>query len=102
MMAYAEYLAGIAFNNASLGFVHAMAHQLGGFYNLPHGVCNAILLPVVMEYNSTAVPELYIDIAQVMHHVFMSLSHQEYLAGGLVEIDDIDNVFDWTEFDWTE
>ena len=42
-MAYGQYLAGIAFNNASLGYVHAMAHQLGGFYNLPHGVCNAIL-----------------------------------------------------------
>ena len=40
-MAYGQYLAGIAFNNASLGYVHAMAHQLGGFYNLPHGVCNA-------------------------------------------------------------
>ena len=65
MMAYAEYLAGIAFNNASLGYVHAMAHQLGGFYNLPHGVCNAILLPVVMEYNAKAVPELFIDIAVV-------------------------------------
>ena len=44
-MAYAQYLAGIAFNNASLGYVHAMAHQLGGLYNLPHGVCNAVLLP---------------------------------------------------------
>ncbi|MGL5416452.1 MAG: iron-containing alcohol dehydrogenase [Clostridium sp.] len=53
MMAYAEYLAGMAFNNASLGYVHAMAHQLGGFYNLPHGVCNAILLPHVEEYNSS-------------------------------------------------
>lgn len=42
-MAYAQYLAGVAFNNASLGYVHAMAHQLGGFYNLPHGVCNAHL-----------------------------------------------------------
>ena len=46
-------------------YVHAMAHQLGGFYNLPHGVCNAILLPVVMEYNSKAVPALFIDIAEV-------------------------------------
>ena len=44
MMAYAEFLAGMAFNSASLGYVHAMAHQLGGMYNLPHGVCNAILL----------------------------------------------------------
>lgn len=50
-MAYAEYLAGMAFNSASLGYVHAMAHQLGGFYNLPHGVCNAILLPHVQEFN---------------------------------------------------
>ncbi len=50
-MAYAEFLAGMAFNNASLGYVHAMAHQLGGFYNLPHGVCNAILLPAVEEFN---------------------------------------------------
>lgn len=54
-MAYAEYLAGMAFNNASLGYVHAMAHQLGGFYDLPHGVCNAILLPHVQEFNKQAV-----------------------------------------------
>lgn len=52
MMAYAEYLGGMAFNNASLGYVHAMAHQLGGFYNLPHGVCNAVLLPHVQAYNA--------------------------------------------------
>lgn len=51
-MAYAEFLAGMAFNNASLGYVHAMAHQLGGLYNLPHGVCNAVLLPHVQQYNS--------------------------------------------------
>ena len=62
-MAYAEYLAGMAFNNASLGYVHAMAHQLGGFYNLPHGVCNAILLPVVCEYNIIACPKRFKDIA---------------------------------------
>ena len=56
MMAYAEFLAGMAFNSASLGYVHAMAHQLGGFYNLPHGVCNAVLLPVVQEQNAKHVP----------------------------------------------
>ena len=54
MMCYAEYLAGMAFNNASLGHVHAMAHQLGGFYNLPHGECNAILLPYVEQFNLIA------------------------------------------------
>ncbi len=63
---YAEFLAGMAFNSASLGYVHAMAHQLGGFYNLPHGVCNAVLLPSVQEYNAKFVPELFIDIAQAM------------------------------------
>lgn len=66
MMTYAEYLAGIAFNNASLGYVHAMAHQLGGFYNLPHGVCNAILLPAVQDYNAKVVPERFIAIAKAM------------------------------------
>ena len=62
-MAYAEYLAGMAFNNASLGYVHSMAHQLGGFYNLPHGVCNAILLPEVCAYNKIACPQRFADIA---------------------------------------
>ena len=52
MMAYAQYSAGLAFSNAGLGMVHAMAHSLGGFYNLPHGVCNAVLLPHVMEFNA--------------------------------------------------
>lgn len=65
-MAYAEFLAGMAFNNASLGYVHAMAHQLGGFYNLPHGVCNAILLPHVEGFNLIACPERFVDIAKAM------------------------------------
>lgn len=65
-MAYAQFLAGMAFNNASLGYVHAMAHQLGGFYDLPHGVCNALLLPHVQEYNAQIVPNRLKDIAKAM------------------------------------
>lgn len=65
-MAYAEYMAGMAFNNASLGNVHAMAHQLGGFYDLPHGVCNAILLPHVQRFNIIACPARFANIAVVM------------------------------------
>ncbi len=65
-MAYAEFLAGMAFNNASLGYVHAMAHQLGGYYNLPHGVCNAILLPHVSKFNIIACPERFADIAEFL------------------------------------
>jgi alcohol dehydrogenase len=70
-MAYAQFLAGMAFNNASLGFVHAMAHQLGGFYDLPHGVCNAILLPHVQAFNaahSPAAARRLGDVAEAMGH----------------------------------
>lgn len=48
-MAQAQFMAGVAFSNASLGYVHAIAHQLGGRYHLPHGLCNAVLLPIVIE-----------------------------------------------------
>jgi alcohol dehydrogenase len=65
-MAYAEYLAGMAFNNASLGHVHAMAHQLGGYYDLPHGVCNAILLPHVQRFNMIARLDRFVDIAEAL------------------------------------
>ncbi|EAX3724379.1 L-threonine dehydrogenase [Salmonella enterica] len=65
-MAYAQFLAGMAFNNASLGYVHAMAHQLGGFYNLPHGVCNAVLLPHVQVFNSQVVAARLRDCAAAM------------------------------------
>ncbi len=77
MMAHAEYLAGIAFNNASLGYVHSMAHQLGGYYNLPHGVCNAILLPYVEMYNKQVVPERFADIARAMGEKVEGLSPEE-------------------------
>ena len=65
-MCYAQYLAGMAFNNASLGHVHAMAHQLGGFYDLPHGVCNAILLPHVSRFNLIAKMGRFANIAVAM------------------------------------
>ncbi len=73
-MAYAQYLAGIAFNNASLGYVHAMAHQLGGFYNLPHGVCNAILLPYVESFNLMSNLNRFRDIVQAMGENISGLS----------------------------
>jgi len=73
-MTYAQLLAGMAFNNASLGYVHAMAHQLGGFYNLPHGVCNAILLPHVCKFNLEKCPERFADIAQALGENVAGLS----------------------------
>jgi alcohol dehydrogenase len=65
-MAQAQFLAGMAFNNASLGYVHAMAHQLGGFYDLPHGVCNAILLPHVQAFNARMAGARLGDIGRAM------------------------------------
>ncbi|MCP1293061.1 MULTISPECIES: L-threonine dehydrogenase [Chromobacterium] len=65
-MAYAQFLAGMAFNNASLGYVHAMAHQLGGFYDLPHGVCNAVLLPHVQAYNAKAAGQRLADVGAAL------------------------------------
>lgn len=65
-MCYAQYLAGMAFNNASLGHVHAMAHQLGGFYDLPHGECNAVLLPHVSQYNLIAARRRFGRIAKLL------------------------------------
>lgn len=65
-MTYACFLGGIAFNNAGLGYVHAMAHQLGGVYDLPHGVCNAMLLPYVEEMNAKHVPGKFRHIAKAI------------------------------------
>jgi alcohol dehydrogenase len=85
-MCYAQYLAGMAFNNASLGYVHAMAHQLGGFYNLPHGVCNAILLPAVCDFNMIASPDRFADIADFMGVPTEGLSITEAAAAGIEAI----------------
>ncbi|HBE9436599.1 alcohol dehydrogenase [Clostridioides difficile] len=65
-MCYACFLNGIAFSNAGLGNVHAMAHQLGGLYDLPHGVCNAMLLPIVEEENAKSSPTKFRPIAEVI------------------------------------
>ena len=73
-MAYAQFLGGMAFNNASLGYVHGMAHQLGGFYNLPHGVCNAILLPHVLKFNLNSNPKRLGDIAVALGENIHGLS----------------------------
>jgi len=63
-LSYANFIVGLAFSNAGLGYVHAMAHQLGGIYDLAHGVCNAMLLPVVQRENAKHVPERFCLIAK--------------------------------------
>jgi alcohol dehydrogenase len=76
-MCYAQYLAGMAFNNASLGHVHAMAHQLGGFYDLPHGECNAILLPHVSNFNLISKVDRFAKIAELMGEDTTGLSQRD-------------------------
>lgn len=80
-MVEAEMLGGMAFNNADLGYVHAMAHQLGGQYDAPHGVCCAMLLPIVEKYNIIAAPERFAELAEIMGEDTTGLSTRE--AAGL-------------------
>ncbi|PZX20053.1 alcohol dehydrogenase class IV [Breznakibacter xylanolyticus] len=68
----ASLYAGLAFSNASLGCVHAMAHSLGGYLDLPHGECNAMLLPHVIGFNQSAAPQ---RIAQVAAWMGLDTTH---------------------------
>ena len=85
-MAYAQFLAGMAFNNASLGYVHAMAHQLGGMYDLPHGVCNAVLLPHVLDFNKSAAAARLKDVAKAMHIDVANMSDKEAADAAIAKI----------------
>ncbi len=58
-VAYAQYIAGMGFSNVGLGIVHSMAHSLGAYFDTPHGVANALLLPHVLKYNGKVCPELF-------------------------------------------
>lgn len=65
-MALGQYVAGMGFSNAGLGLVHGMAHPLSAWYDVPHGVACAALLPTVMDYNKDAAGEKYREIARVL------------------------------------
>jgi len=86
-MALGQYIAGMGFSNVGLGLVHGMAHPLGAFYDTPHGVANAILLPHVMRYNADYTGEKYRAIAQAMGVDVqgMSIAQAREAAIGAVE-----------------
>ena len=88
-MQYGEYLAGMAFSNASLGYVHSMAHQLGGVYDLVHGLCNAILLPHVSRFNAAVSTERFADIAKAMGVDTLTMSSAEAAEAGIVAIEQL-------------
>lgn len=76
-MMIGSLLAGMAFAISKLGNVHAMAHPLGGVFNIPHGIANAVLLPYVMKFNALACPEKFADIAAAMGADIRGLSQRE-------------------------
>lgn len=65
-MHYAQCLAGMSFSNALLGIAHSLAHKTGAVFEIPHGCCNAILLPAVIQYNSRVCMERYAAIARAV------------------------------------
>ncbi len=85
-MAWGQFIAGQAFSNCGLGYVHSMAHQLGGFYNLPHGVCNAILLPHVEAFNADACGDKFRDVAEAMGVETKGMSTEEANAAAISAI----------------
>lgn len=80
-MMLASLYAGLAFSNASLGCVHSMAHSLGGFLDLPHGECNAILLPHVVDYNYTIASDRYTKIASALNLNISGLTTAQVKTG---------------------
>jgi len=76
-MILASMAAGMAFGNSSVGTVHAVAHALGGFFNVPHGVANAMMLPYVMRYNLIACPSKFEDIAVALGENTEGLTEME-------------------------
>ena len=76
-MAVAQYIAGMAFSNVGLGVVHGMAHPLGAIFDIPHGVANALLLPIIMEFNAPAALDKYVDIAKAMNVYQTGMTKEE-------------------------
>ncbi len=76
-MVLASTIAGIGFSNTRLTIVHAMSHPVSGFYNVPHGVANAILLPYVMEFNLIGNAERFADVARAMGEDTFGLTAME-------------------------
>ncbi|HBM80904.1 MAG: lactaldehyde reductase [Clostridiales bacterium] len=77
-MSVAQYVAGMAFSNVGLGLVHGMAHTLSAYYDTPHGVACALLLPYVMEYNADAAGEKFKYIAQAMGVDVSGMTPKQY------------------------
>jgi alcohol dehydrogenase class IV len=85
----ASLQAGLAFSNASLGAVHAMAHSLGGFLDLPHGECNAMLLRHVVDFNFQSEPERFKNIGSALGIAFKGMNNRQAKEAILETIDQL-------------
>ena len=88
-MAIAQYIAGMGFSNVGLGIVHSMAHPLGAFYDTPHGVANALLLPYAMEYNMPSALSKYKDIAVAMGVNITDMNEKEAALAAVKAVKDL-------------
>ena len=80
-MLLGAHLAGIAFSNAPVGGVHALAYPLGGLFHLPHGLSNALMLRPVLEHNAEAARELYAELAPILDPALDQLGSQAQSRG---------------------
>lgn len=78
-MSYAQYIAGMGFSNVGLGIVHSMAHQLGAVYDTPHGIANAMLLPVVMKYNGEVCADRFAKILTALGENVSNLNKEQVI-----------------------
>lgn len=69
-LAIAQYMAGMSFTNVGLGIVHSMAHPLSAFYDVPHGVANALILPYVLEFNAEVCGDKIKELAKAFDSGF--------------------------------
>ncbi len=88
-MSYAQYIAGMGFSNVGLGIVHSMAHQLGAIYDTPHGIANAMLLPVVMKYNGAVCASRFKEILNYIGEDTNGLNDDGLIAKFVEKIEDL-------------
>lgn len=89
-MALGQYIAGMGFSNVGLGLVHGMAHPLSAWYNIPHGVACAALLPTVMKFNKDFTGEKYRKIAEVLQiEAIETMSIEEVRTAACEAIDQL-------------
>ena len=82
-MAIASYSAGLSFSNSGLGLVHALSHQIGAQYDVPHGIANGILLPHVMAFNALVCRREYADIAHALGATNEGMNERQQCEAGI-------------------